>query len=83
VIWKLGILAGALAFWLTLPPVELSTVVVPLVLGAVAVACGTWVVVRGKRRPGVMAIAAGVLGAVLGVLATRRSAGFSPSGAAS
>ena len=35
-IGKLGIVAGALAFWLTLPPVELSTAVVPVVLGALA-----------------------------------------------
>ncbi|MDP9261560.1 MAG: hypothetical protein M3O89_06290, partial [Actinomycetota bacterium] len=65
-IWKLGIVAGALAFWLTLPPVELSTIVVPLGLGAVAVVCGVWAVTRGKRRPGFTTIAVGVLGGVLG-----------------
>ena len=74
-IWKLGVVAGALAFWLTLPPVELSTVAVPLVLGALAVACGGWVVMRGRRRPGFIAIAAGVLGAVLGVLAVHAGRG--------
>jgi ABC-type uncharacterized transport system permease subunit len=75
VTWKLGILAGALAFWLALPPVELSTVVVPLVLGAVAIACGGWTVTKGKRRPGFMAVAAGVLGAVFGVLAVHAGRG--------
>jgi simple sugar transport system permease protein len=75
VIWKLGIGSGALAFWLTLPPVELSTVAVPLVLGAFAVGCGGWVVLRGPRRPGFTAIAAGVLGAVLGVLAAHAGRG--------
>jgi general nucleoside transport system permease protein len=75
VIWRLGIVAGALAFWLTLPPVGLSTVVVPLVLGAVAVVCGAWTVMQGKRRPGVMAIGAGVLGALLGVLAAHAGRG--------
>ena len=74
-IWKLGIVAGALAFWLTLPPVELSTIVVPLALGAVAVVCGGWAVTQGKRRPGVTTIAVGVLGGVLGVLAAHAGRG--------
>jgi general nucleoside transport system permease protein len=75
VIWKLGIGAGALAFWLALPPIELSTVVVPVVLGAVAVACGGWTVTRGRRRPGFTAMAVGVLGGVLGVLAAHAGRG--------
>jgi general nucleoside transport system permease protein len=75
VIWKLGVLAGALAFWLTLPPVELSMIVVPLALGAVAVVCGAWTIVQGKRRQGFMAVAAGVLGGVLGVLASHAGRG--------
>jgi general nucleoside transport system permease protein len=75
VIWKLGIAAGALAFWLALPPVELSTVAVPLALGALAVACGAWAVMRGPQRPGFIAIAAGVFGAVLGVLAAHAGRG--------
>jgi ABC-type uncharacterized transport system permease subunit len=75
VIWKLGIVAGALAFWLTLPPVELSTIVVPLALGAVALVCGGWAVTQGKRRPGFTTIAVGVLGGVLGVLAAHAGRG--------
>jgi ABC-type uncharacterized transport system permease subunit len=75
VIWKLGIVAGALAFWLTLPPVELSTAVVPIGLGAVAVVCGVWAVARGKRRPGFTTIAVGMLGGVLGVLAAHAGRG--------
>jgi ABC-type uncharacterized transport system permease subunit len=75
VIWKLGIVAGALAFWLTLPPVELSTAVVPIGLGAVAVVCGVGAVTRGKRRPGFTTIAVGVLGGVLGVLAAHAGRG--------
>ena len=74
-IWKLGIAAGALAFWLTLPPVELGTVVVPLALGAVAVVCGGWAVTRGKRRPGLTTIAVGALGGVLGVFAAHAGRG--------
>jgi general nucleoside transport system permease protein len=75
VIGKLGIVAAALAFWLMLPPVALSTVVVPPALGAVAVACGGWVATRGQRRLGFTAAAAGVLGAVLGVLAAHAGRG--------
>ena len=74
-IWTLGVVAGALAFWLTLPPVELSTVAVPLALGSLAVACGGWLVMRGTRRPGFIAVAAGVLGAVLGLLAAHAGRG--------
>jgi ABC-type uncharacterized transport system permease subunit len=76
VIARLGIVAGALAFWLALPPVELSTAVAPLVLGAVAVGCGGWGITRGGgRRAGFFAVAAGVLGAVLGVLAAHAGRG--------
>jgi general nucleoside transport system permease protein len=75
VIGKLGIVAGALAFWLTLPPVELSTAVVPVVLGALAIACGGWAITRGERRPGFFAVASGVLGGVLGVLAAHAGRG--------
>jgi general nucleoside transport system permease protein len=75
VIGKLGVVAGALAFWLALPPAALETIVVPLALGAVAIACGAWTVAQGRRRLGAAALAAGVLGASLGVLATHAGRG--------
>jgi ABC-type uncharacterized transport system permease subunit len=75
VIGRLGIVAAALAFWLMLPPVGLSTAVVPLVFGALAVACGVWTVRAGRRRLGFSAVAAGVLGAVLGSLAAHAGRG--------
>ena len=40
-----------------------------------AVGCGAWTVAKGGRRPGLYAIAAGVLGAVLGVLAAHAGRG--------
>jgi general nucleoside transport system permease protein len=75
VIGRLGVVAGALAFWLALPPAALETIVPPLALGAVAVACGAWTLARGRRRLGAAALAAGVLGATLGVLATHAGRG--------
>jgi simple sugar transport system permease protein len=76
VIARLGILLGALAFWLTVPPVATSAAVWPILAGAAAVACGLW----GRGRLGWLAVAAGVLGASLGVLA--EGAGRSNLGAA-
>jgi simple sugar transport system permease protein len=70
VIGRLGLVAGALAFWLSLPPVETSIVAVPVALGALAVACGGWAVARGQLRLGWTTIAVAALGGVLGVLAT-------------
>jgi simple sugar transport system permease protein len=74
-IGRLGLVAAGLAFWLTLPPVETSAVAVPALLGAVAVACGGWAVAHGQRRLGWTAVALGVLGAVLGLLATHAGRG--------
>jgi len=68
-----GIFLGALAFWLTLPPLKTATLVWPILVGILAVACGIWAVAREERRVGWGAIVAGVLGIVLGILATRSS----------
>jgi ABC-type uncharacterized transport system permease subunit len=67
----LGILLGALAFWLALPPLAARTVFLPVLVGILAAACGIWAVAREERRVGWGAIAAGILGIVLGILATR------------
>ena len=67
----LGILLGALAFWLALPPVLARNVVASLVLGILAVACGIWAASRAERRVGWGAIVAGVLGIVLALIATQ------------
>ncbi len=68
-----GILLGLLAFYLALPPVVTRTPVVPVVLGILAVAAGIWTVTRDELRLGWGAVAAGILGIVGGVLATRSS----------
>ena len=65
---RVGILLGAFAFWLALPPVASSAVVWLALVGGLAVACGVWAARQGQRRLAWGAIAAGVLGASLGVL---------------
>ena len=69
----LGIFLGALAFWLALPPLASRTVLVPVLVGILAVAAGIWAAAREERRVGWGAIVVGVLGIVLGILATRSS----------
>ena len=68
-----GIGLGVLAFWIAIPPFTVRTPVLPVVIGALAIAAGGWAVSQGERRPGWGAVAAGVLGATLGVLSTHSS----------
>jgi simple sugar transport system permease protein len=70
----LGIFLGAFAAFLAIPPIEARTVTWPILVGIAAVALGIWTVTRGRRRLGWGAVAAGVLGIGLGMLATRSSA---------
>ena len=69
----LGILLGAFAAFLAIPPIEARTVTWPIFVGIVAAMLGIWTVTRGRRRLGWGAEAAGVLGIGLGILATRSS----------
>ena len=71
----IGVALGALAFWLALPPVVSRTSAVPVLVGLLAVACGIWAWARDEHRAGGGAVAAGLLGIALGVLATRSSSG--------
>jgi len=72
-IGALGIALGALAFWLAIPPFSTRTYVWPIVVGVLAIAAGVWTVARGVRRLGWGAVAAGVLGVSLAVLALQSS----------
>ncbi len=63
-----GIALGIVAFWLTLPPVTVESVALPLSLGVLAVAAGIFTFVRGQRRLGGGAVASGLLGLTGGVL---------------
>ena len=68
-----GVALGALAFWLALPPLAARTQALPVLVGVLAIAAGIWSWSRGERRAGGGAVAAGVLGIGLGLLATRSS----------
>jgi simple sugar transport system permease protein len=67
-----GIAAGVAAFWVALPPVMTRSPLVPFLVGLVGVALGGAAIWSGAgRRLGGIAIAVGILGILLGWLATR------------
>src|SRR5204862_5917117 len=66
---------GAFAAFLAIPPIEARSPLWPVFVGVVAAALGVWTVTRGRRRLGWGAVAAGLLGIGLGILATRSSTG--------
>jgi simple sugar transport system permease protein len=70
-----AIVMGVIAFWVAIPPFTERSVLFPVLIGFLAVAGGIWAVARGRRRLGWGAVAAGLLGMSLGVLATRSSTG--------
>jgi general nucleoside transport system permease protein len=70
-----GMILGALAFWLALPPLTTRSVALPVAVGFLGVAAGIWAVSRGERRTGWGAVLVGVLGIGCGVLATRAATG--------
>jgi general nucleoside transport system permease protein len=69
----LGIVLGALAFWLALPPLATRTAFAPLAVGIFAIAAGIWAAARREYRVGLAAVTIGALGIAGGVLATRSS----------
>ena len=69
----IGVLVGVLATLVALPPIEIRSPVAPLVLGLVALTVGLGSWIRGERRIGGYAVAAGVFGLLIGYLATRSS----------
>jgi simple sugar transport system permease protein len=64
-----GVVLGVLAAFLAIPPIMSRTFVWTLLVGIVAVALGIWTGSRGERRLGWGAVAAGVFGIALGILA--------------
>jgi general nucleoside transport system permease protein len=70
-----GIVLGAFACFLAIPPIEARTLVWPILVGIVAAVFGIWTVTRGLRRLGWGAVAAGLIGIGLGILATHSSSG--------
>ena len=57
-----GIVLGALAFWLALPPIGARAPWWPVLAGLLGVAAGIWAVTRGIRRAGWIAVTAGIIG---------------------
>ena len=70
-----GIVLGVFAAFLAIPPIQARTTTWPVLVGVVAIVLGIWTVTRGRVRLGWGAVAAGVLGAALGILATRSGTG--------
>jgi len=65
-----GIVLGAFAAFLAIPPIEARSKTWPILVGIVAVVMGIWTATRGRRRLGWGAAVAGVIGIGLGILAT-------------
>jgi general nucleoside transport system permease protein len=70
-----GLVLGAFAAFLAIPPIMARTVTWPIVVGIVAAAFGIWTVTRGRRRLGYGAVASGLIGIGMGMLATRSGEG--------
>jgi simple sugar transport system permease protein len=70
-----GIALGAVAWFIALPPILLRTPVPSILVAALAVAAGAWALRGGERRLGWGAIAAGAVGALGAVAATRSGIG--------
>ena len=70
-----GVGLGVAAFWLAIPPFTTRSYVWPVLVGILAAGAGVWAVSRGIGRLGWGAVASGVLGIALGVLAIQSSTG--------
>jgi ABC-type uncharacterized transport system permease subunit len=68
-----GVVVGLLATFVALPPISVRTAVAPAVIGLAAVVVGVATWIAGERRVAGYAIAAGVLGFVIGYAGTRSS----------
>ena len=68
-----GIVLGAIAWVVTIPPIEVRSLVPSMVLAVLAVLAGAWSVAGGERKVGIEAIAVALL-AVAGAEASTHSA---------
>jgi simple sugar transport system permease protein len=69
-----GLVLAVAATFVAAPPVEARSVVWPVLIGGLGAVLGLVAALRGRRRLGWSAFAAGLIGLGLGVLATRSSA---------
>jgi general nucleoside transport system permease protein len=70
-----GVLLGLLAAYVCLPPVGARAWALPLLLGIASVGIGVATFLHCQKKVGGYAIAAGILGGLLGIGATRSSVG--------
>jgi general nucleoside transport system permease protein len=70
-----GLVLAFLAFFMAVPPFTVRTPVVPIVLGVLGLAAGTWAAAGGARRVGWGAIAAAAVGMAGGIAATQSGVG--------
>jgi simple sugar transport system permease protein len=68
-----GIVCGAFAWIVTIPPIELRGMVLPIVLAILAILAGAWALTAGERKVGIEAIVVALV-AVLGAFASGDSA---------
>ena len=71
----LGIALGVVAWYVTLPPILIRTALPSLLLALGAVGLGLYVAREGRPRLGYGAVAAGVIGGIGAVVATRSGVG--------
>ena len=70
-----GVALGIVAFFVAVPPLTVRAAAVPVVLGLAALVAGGMAIRGGERRLGWGAVAAGVIGAIGGVAATKSGVG--------
>jgi general nucleoside transport system permease protein len=68
-----GLVLGALAWIVTIPPIHVRTIVPSIVLAALGAALGAWAISGGERKLGIEAIIVAIL-AVCGAVASIKSA---------
>jgi len=68
-----GLALGVLAVLVALPPFELRQIFWPAAIGVLAIAAGIWATTHGAGRVGWIAVAVGLVGIALGMLATQSS----------
>jgi ABC-type uncharacterized transport system permease subunit len=70
-----AIALGALAFWVTLPPLTTRNQAVPVVLGLAGIACGLWSWRNGHVRLGWTGVMIAFLGIIVGLFAMQAAVG--------